>query len=121
MTYSGVVMQNSGRGRQIGFPTANIEIDPDAPEGIFVGFTHINDRDLPSLIFIGSPITFEDKKKRAETYILDFEADLYGEEIMIKIVEKLRDNEKFDSEQDLINQMVEDEKNAREYFAQNTN
>ena len=114
---SGTVKPFVGNGRKFGYPTANIEIPVDTPEGLFVGYTELNGALLPSIIFIGAPVTLDDEIKRAETHILDFEdRDLYGEEITMSITKKLRDNHKYDSIEALIEQMKIDETIARDYF-----
>lgn len=113
---SGTVKSHSKRGRKLGFPTANIDILQGIADGIYVGFCHYDGVANPSLIFIGAPVTFDDPRRRAEVYLLDFDDDLYGEEVEVELVKKLRDNIKFNSEQELVAKMQEDEKEAREYF-----
>jgi riboflavin kinase/FMN adenylyltransferase len=117
MNYSGTVKKSRGRGKKMGFPTANIEVASDAPEGIFVAWTTINDESYPSLFFIGSAKTFGERKKWGEAYLLDFGGELYGIEIHVKILEKLRESRGFDSEEELVKEMERDEERAREYFA----
>src|SRR5687767_13416790 len=113
----GVVKKYSGQGRRLGYPTANIEIPDETPEGLFLGRTELKGKKWPSIIFIGVPVTVGDTKKRAESYILDFpDHDLYGESIRLMIETKLRDNRKFDSVAELIKQMEADVVSAREYF-----
>lgn len=113
----GIVKKFSGNGRRLGYPTANIEIDKDAPEGLYFGYTHLEGQKLASIIFIGAPITLGVTSKRAESYILDFEDhDLYGQEIKIEILKKLRDNRKFESVEKLIVQMKIDVQDAAYFF-----
>jgi riboflavin kinase/FMN adenylyltransferase len=118
--FSGIVRKHKGRGKTLGFPTANIDVNEDAAEGVFVGYTRIHGELLPSLIFIGAPKTFSETKKRLEAHILDFDdGDLYGKRIEVKILEKIRDNRKFDSEKKLIEQMERDKLAARHFFKYN--
>ena len=112
----GIVKKRKGLGRKLGYPTANIEVDADADEGVFVGYTRIKNSTLPSIIFIGAPEMFGDKEKRLESHIFDFDGDLYGKEIEVEIIKKLRDNRKFESAEALVEQMKVDEKQARGYF-----
>lgn len=115
---AGTVKPYSGQGRWLGYPTANIECPANTPESVFVGYTTLMNKRLPSIIFIGAPITLGETIKRAESHILDLEdRDLYGQEILVEVVEKLRDNEKFNSRDELIKQMKRDEQIARKYFA----
>lgn len=118
MIFRGIVNKYSGRGRDLGYPTANIDVPADAEEGVFFGYTTIlpERSRRPSLIFIGVPETFGGTTKRLETHILDFSGDLYGKEIELQILKKLRDNQKFESAEALIEQMKIDELAARKYF-----
>lgn len=114
---SGAVQQYSQEGRKLGYPTANIECSADTPEGVFVGYTSLMNQRLPSIIFIGAPITLGETIKRVESHILDLEdKDLYGQEIQIEVIEKLRGNKKFNSRAELVAAMKADEKAARAYF-----
>jgi len=111
--FSGIVKKHLGRGTKMGFPTANINAPQDIEDATYLALTN----NKPSMVFIGAPETFEETDRRAESYILDFSGDLYGQVIEIEIIKKLRDNQKFDSEADLIEQMNKDERLAREFFA----
>ena len=113
---SGIVERHLGRGTKLGFPTANIPVAKDMHEGVFVGVVKIGARKYHATTFIGAPETFGEKKKRAETNILDFNGDLYGKRIEVELIRKIRDNKKFGSAKELINQMKKDEKFARNYF-----
>lgn len=118
MKVSGVVKPHKGNGRKFGYPTANIAVDSGAEEGVFVGYTTLRGGRLPSIIFIGTAETLGETNKRLESYILDFpDEDLYDELIEVEVLDQLRDNQKFDSIDDLIEQMHQDERNARDYFA----
>jgi len=97
----------------MGFPTANINAPQDIEDATYLALTN----NKPSMVFIGAPETFEETDRRAESYILDFSEDLYGQVIEIEILKKLRNNQKFDSEADLIEQMNKDERLAREFFS----
>ncbi len=114
---SGIVTPYTGAGRKLGYPTANIETVEDTEEGLFVGYVDLAGKDMPALIFIGAPITLGDHVKRAEAHILDFEdRDLYGEKVVFRVKEKLRNNVMFNSEEELVEQMRIDEVHARKYF-----
>lgn len=104
----------------MGFPTANINLTKNIPEGIYVSQTKIGNKQYPSLTFIGPAKTFDKKKFLAETYVLNFDKNIYGKWISIKLLKKIRGNQKFASAKDLIKQMKKDEKEAREYFFNNT-
>jgi riboflavin kinase / FMN adenylyltransferase len=123
----GVVRTHTGRGKKLGYPTANIDLNEDVSDGIYVGYTYLPPLHLPlikgervrgyqSIIFVGAPEMFGESERRLESYILDFSDDLYGQEIEVEIVKLLRPNSKFESEEALIEQMKLDEREAREYF-----
>ena len=126
----GTVVKGSGRGKALGFPTANLKAKTNLPEGIYIAITrthsHIlknvrmsrtGEGGLPSLVFIGPARTFGETKGEVEVYILDFEGNLYGEKINVELLRKIRDNIRFSSAKDLIGQMNEDQKVARKFFS----
>ncbi|HRN70122.1 MAG TPA: riboflavin kinase [Candidatus Woesebacteria bacterium] len=115
-TFSGIVQRNLGRGNQLGFPTANIDVAANTEEGIFVAITEYKGNKYPSVLFIGPSVTFNETDKKAEIYILDFDENIYGKTLSIKVLKKLRVNEKFTTVENLIEKMKTDEQNAREFF-----
>ena len=112
----GVVRRHSGRGAKLGYPTANIDVPLGTAEGIFFGQTVVAGGSWPSVIFVGAPETFGETDKRAETHLLDFKGDLYGQEVELEIYQKYRDNRKFPDAEALRRQMKADEAAAREFF-----
>ncbi len=126
MKIRGVVKKHLGRGRKLGFPTANLEAPEGVEGGIYVALVHSTSLPTsprawgeelkPALAFIGAAETFGEIQKRLEVYIFDFNRDLYGQEISVRLLQKLRDNIKFNSQDELIAQMKQDEIQAREFF-----
>jgi riboflavin kinase/FMN adenylyltransferase len=116
MIISGIVNKNAGRGRKLGYPTANLEIAPEIPDGLFLGITKVDGRNYPSLVFVGAAETFGEKKRQAESYLLNFSGDLYDKNISVETIKKLRDNKKFATQEELVSQMRQDEQVAREFF-----
>lgn len=112
----GKVRKANLRGRKLGFPTANINLNKDIPEGIYISKTRIKSSIYPSLTFIGKAKTFNEKKFQAETYILNFNEDIYDRWISIELLKKIRENKKFNSAKDLITQMKKDKEIARNFF-----
>ena len=96
----------------MGFPTANFDLDMEIEDGIYLGKA----QELPALIFIGSNVTFGEDRRHGEAYILDYDKDLYGQEIEVEILKKLPENKKFGSQEELVDQMKQDERQAREFF-----
>lgn len=112
----GKVRKHNQRGRKLGFPTANLNLRKKIPEGIYIAKTKIGKSIYPSLVFIGTAKTFAEIKFHAEIYVLDFNKNIYDKWISVKLLKKIRKNEKFNSVKDLIRQMKKDEKLARKFF-----
>lgn len=116
MIFTGTVISGQKRGRELGFPTANVVIDANVAPGVWVGwvsFCH------SSPLANGNPgftsaIYIHPDKKLLEAHLLDFEGDLYGEEIQVELGEKIRDPKKFDSVEALKEQIARDVENVRE-------
>lgn len=117
ITFQGKVIEGNKRGKQLGYPTANIALTIQIPEGIYISLTSIAGQQYSSLTFIGSAKTFNESTYQAETYILDFSQEIYEEVIETTLLKKIRENQKFGSVEDLIRQMKKDEKEARNYFS----
>jgi len=113
----GIVKEGAKRGKNLGFPTANMLFSESLPDGIYISQTIIGNTTFQSVTFIGAAITYNEVNRKAETYILDFNEDLYTKEITVNLLQKIRDNEKFESEEKLIAQMIEDIKYTRKYFS----
>ncbi len=112
----GKVRKHNQRGKKLGFPTANINLRKNIPEGIYISQAKIGKLIYPALTFIGKAKTFNEKTFQAETYILDFKQNIYGQWLSIRLLKKIRDNQKFHSADDLIAQMKKDEAFARDYL-----
>jgi riboflavin kinase/FMN adenylyltransferase len=114
---SGQVVSGDKRGRDLGFPTANLDLKPEQAlpsDGVYATITHTDDNLLPSVTNIGVRPTFGGSKRLVETYILDFEGELLGQKITIDLVDKLRDEERFDTAEKLKAQMIKDVEQARQ-------
>lgn len=113
----GVVIKGEGRGKKIGFPTANIQVSPDliVPEnGVYVTRTRYQNMTFNSVTNIGHNPTFkEGKQVHIETNIFDFDTDIYGERLEIEFLKKLRNERKFPTVNDLIIQIRSDVETAR--------
>ena len=113
---SGTVIHGDKRGRELGFPTANLSINNDLllpGDGIFAAWAHINGKRYMSATSIGIRPTFWLSERLVEAYILDFSGDLYGQNIDLKFVERIRGQEAFANIESLIHQVNEDVTNTR--------
>lgn len=117
MRFWGKVRTHNKRGKDLGFPTANINLHKTIPEGIYLSMTRIGKSIYPGLTFIGVAKTFNETGFHAETYILDFSKNIYGKWISVELIKRIRQNKKFSSSKDLIAQMKKDEIEARKYFS----
>ncbi len=109
----GVVVMGDQRGRELGYPTANLPVPEDMAvpaDGVYAGWLTATDGvRLPAAISVGSNPTFNGLDRRVESYVLDrTDLELYGEEITVEFVDRLRGQVKFDGVDALITQMDED-------------
>jgi len=112
----GRVASGAGRGRKLGFPTANLDIDPQQAlpaEGVYATRTYIDDKAYQSMTNIGRRPTFPDSERTVEVLVLDYYNNLYGRELKIDIIERLRGEKQFDTAEDLKKQIAEDIKQGR--------
>ncbi|MYD36680.1 MAG: bifunctional riboflavin kinase/FAD synthetase [Dehalococcoidia bacterium] len=119
---SGTVQEGHKRGKDLGFPTANISVPARRAvpaDGIYVTRAHLGDRVLESVTNIGDNPTFHDQERMIETFILDFDEDLYGQTISVEFLERLRGEVEFTTVEALVEQMHLDVQQTRAYFAQN--
>ena len=110
---SGKVIHGEKRGRRLGYPTANIEIYKSYPiNGIFLVNILFEDKKLFGLASWGNKPTFSGIDHVLEVNILDFESDIYGKQLKVIFIDKIRDQIKFDNQDELIEQMNKDKKTA---------
>ena len=112
----GNIVEGEKRGRELGFPTANFDIPAEIcmpANGIYATFIHINGKQYLSATSIGTNHTFEVKQRTVETYIMDFNQNIYGFRPKLEFVSKLRDEIAFDSINLLIEQMTKDVEQAK--------
>jgi len=115
----GVVTDGDNLGKLIGYPTANINYNNYIiPKyGVYITKTFIGQQEYPSLTNVGIRPTIVDKNElRIETYILNFDKDIYGKNVKISFLKYLREEMKFDSFNQLKMKIDEDVKIAKEFF-----
>jgi riboflavin kinase/FMN adenylyltransferase len=115
---SGTVVEGNRRGRDLGFPTANIagrtEVIPS--DGIYATLFHIGEEHWLSVSSIGVNPTFGAGPRTVESYILNFDRDIYGTKMKLAFVKKIREEKKFADVASLIVQIQEDVRSARAVF-----
>jgi riboflavin kinase/FMN adenylyltransferase len=118
---AGTVIKGDQLGRQLGYPTANLEITRLAlpPNGVYAVQAQVNGKTCEAVLNIGYRPTLQksEPQLRAEAHLLDFEGELYGQEIELSFVEKLRPEKKFASIDALKEQIGRDITEARRIFA----
>ena len=114
----GVVVRGQERGREMGFPTANLQVAPDLVipgNGIYAARAHLDSGTYMAATSIGVRPTFDDGPDRTiEAYLLDFSGDIYGQTVCLEFVRRLRGEEKFDTVAALLNQMNMDVKQTKD-------
>lgn len=117
---SGRVIKGEGRGKLIGFPTANLGYEKDLlipAKGVYITQVKVKNMTYNSVTNIGVNPTFNTGYGiHVESHLLDFSHEIYGEEIRVSFIKKIRDEKKFSSVNDLVTQIANDVKMAREYF-----
>ena len=113
------VVHGDERGRLLGFPTANLAIENNRvmlPNGIYVVHVFFREKTYRGIANIGTNPTFDGVKRHIEVHILEFKQDIYDQLITIEFVQKIRDEEKFSSVDQLVKQIKLDIKQATTIF-----
>ena len=117
----GVVVKGDGRGRHLGFPTANLQISDSQKlvprEGIYAVRAKVPAGTCDGALHIGPRPTFPGSPATIEVHLLDCSANLYGTEVQLELIERLRGVRPFASAADLIDQMTRDVQRARRVLA----
>ncbi len=103
----GTVVSGDARGGTLGFPTANLRVEPNLlvpPFGIYAGAAGGN----RAAVSIGTNPHYGGDERRIEAFLLDFQGDLYGRRLIVELWQRLRDEAVFSSEQELIDQIAQD-------------
>lgn len=121
-SFFGRVVEGAKRGREIGFPTANIEIDNPyklvPANGVYIVKASLDNQSLYGIMNIGIRPTFENENNKViEMHIFDFNKNIYGKEIKIEFIKRIRSEKKFNSKEELINQITKDKNFAEEFLS----
>ena len=119
-TLTGKVIAGDGRGRTLGFPTANLDVEGDVrktvKKGVYAAMAAWDGAEMehPAVVNVGVRPTFPSGELAIEAHIIDFAGDLYGKKMRIRTVRKLRDERRFPSPDTLVEQLGRDIERARE-------
>lgn len=108
----GIVVRGDARGRELGFPTANLDVPEDLlvpPDGVYAG----SSRDRRAAVSIGTNPHFDGVERRVEAHLLDFDGDLYGERLVVEIWSAIRGQRRFDSLEALVAAIGDDVERTR--------
>ena len=125
---TGTVVHGDHRGRELGFPTANLSQDHEGlvpADGVYAGWLlrldldpSDPDRSLPAAVSVGTNPTFDGQQRRVEAYVLDrTDLDLYDERVAVEFVDHLRPTLKFESIDTLVEQMAQAVERCREILS----
>jgi riboflavin kinase/FMN adenylyltransferase len=116
----GVVVRGDQRGRQLGFPTANLLCESRAAipaDGVYAAWLVRRGRREMAAVSIGTNPTFSGRERRVEAFVLDFDEDLYGERVGLDFVAHLRETRRYDAVEPLIAQIAQDVADTRDILA----
>ncbi len=117
---TGTVVKGNQLGRTIGFPTANVDIPEDykliPKNGVYIVTANVNNKTVFGMMNIGVKPTLGENKLSIEVHLLDFDSDIYNQKIQVNILERLRDEQKFESFEALKLQIELDKQNTILYF-----
>ena len=117
---TGTVVEGDHRGRELGFPTANLSVGPDLvipADGIYATWATVGGQRYQAATSIGVRPTFGVKGRTVEAFIMDFQGDIYGSAVTLEFVRRLRAEEAFSSIEALVKQMNVDVEQAREVLS----
>ncbi len=121
-TVRSVVVHGERRGRELGYPTANLRPGPEGfipADGVYAGWLTVDGESYPAAISIGNNPTFDGvPAQQVEAYVLDQDLDLYDRTVEIAFVERLRGMVRFDTIEELIAKLAEDVERTREIMAE---
>jgi len=117
----GIVKKGESVGKKLGFPTANIDVLGDKKlipgDGVYAVFAQVEENKLAGMANLGCRPTMSGMHRAVEVHIHDFEGDLYGKQIRIEFIERLRDEKQFDSTDALASQIAMDQKKSMELLS----
>ena len=116
--FSGEVVRGNGIGKTIGTPTANIKLNSNEKiiplDGVYAVVCQIKDANYKGIMNIGfKPTVDEGQKRTVEIHLFDYEKDIYGQDLRTKVIERIRDEVKFNSLKDLKSQILKDNEKAK--------
>lgn len=113
-TYTGIVEAGSKRAAALGYPTINIPLTDESVSGVYAALVKVGEEEYEAAAFA------DQRRKVLEAHILDFDEDLYGWNVKIHLLKKIRENKKFADDKALKKAIGEDIGAARKHFRNDT-
>jgi riboflavin kinase/FMN adenylyltransferase len=110
MLMKGVVLKGKGKGKKLGFPTANLELKKRMESGVYAGTVKVDNKKYKAGVFVSRD------ERRLEAHLLNFSGNLVGREIRIKIGDKIREVSDFNNDEELKEQISKDIEIIRTYL-----
>ena len=117
----GQVMHGAQRGRLLGFPTANLSVMPERAipaDGVYACFVWVSNKRYPAVTNVGVRPSFAGAERTIEAYLIDFRGDLYGLDLRLEFVDRLRPEKRFENLDELMAQIRSDAERAAELLGQ---
>ena len=118
---AGQVVSGDGRGRELGFPTANIQTDESEklmpPDGVYAAWAYVPQRH-PAVVNLGGHPTFNGRSRTLEAHLMDFSGDLYNAHVIVEFERRLRGQRRFDGPPSLIDQIRQDCRTTRAFLSE---
>ncbi|MCT4598754.1 MAG: bifunctional riboflavin kinase/FAD synthetase [Vallitalea sp.] len=115
----GKVVEGKKNGRKLGFPTANIKPSKNKllpPNGVYLSSIYVNNIKYNSITNVGTNPTLNGEEKVVETHILDFNEDIYGQEVVVELIKFIRNEKKFNSLDELKEAISENVEYLKKYI-----
>ncbi len=109
-TFTGIVQKGSRRAEELGYPTINIPLETKDVSGVYVAIVKIGEEEYEAAAFA------DQKRKLLEAHILDFSKDLYGWNVKVQLLKKIRESKKFVDDESMRRAIAQDVEHVREYF-----
>lgn len=111
MIFKGIIQHGNGTGAKLGFPTLNIPLDDDSVSGIYAAIVTIKDAPYHAAAYADT------RRKLLEAHLMHFEDDLYGLEATVELKKKIREDQRFATDEELKAAIVADIEAIKAYFA----
>lgn len=115
---TGRVIKGKSNGKKLGYPTSNLKIDNNwkllPNDGVYAVIVEYDSKKFLGMMNIGFNPTFRSENRNIEVHMLDFDKEIYGEELQVSVVKKIREEKKFDSIEKLKERLQIDENNVRQ-------